>query len=94
MSRRDLVVAGADAVELRHTRRPQGVRVAVLPEDVKARDVKAGPLAFIPCSGVAELGVAVLAVERTPEGRIVAIVAAIGSAPSVLSPGDVLAVLP
>ena len=81
------------ALELRPATRPQAVRVAVLPEE-PGGPRRVGPLAFVPTSNAAMIGVHVLAVERTPKGSLVAVVATAGAYPAVLSPGDVLAVLP
>jgi hypothetical protein len=85
---RDIVVAEAGAVELKPHHRPRTIRVAILPDDKGVP--KTGPLAFLQSLQIAELGVAVLAMERTGPAGTVAAVASAGAYTVVLSPGDIL----
>lgn len=88
---RDVVVHGADPVELRPGQRPRVIRVAVLPDDKGLP--KSGPLGFVQGLQIAELGAHVLAVERS-DGGFVAAVCPAGSYPVVLTPGDILGSIP
>lgn len=76
---------GADAVQLSPGARPVSVAV-------DGPDGVPGAIAFVPSPSAARNGVHVLAIERASGTRVlVAIVAASGSRPAVISPGDILA---
>jgi len=76
---------GAEASQLTPGARPVSV-------PIDGPDGLPGAVAFVPSPSAARNGVLVLAVERASGTRVlVAIVAASGSRPAVISPGDVLA---
>jgi hypothetical protein len=93
VSGRELVAVLAEPLVLHPNARPTVVPAAIVPEVKGAKLPPLGPVVLAPSTGLALLGVAVLAAERTAHGFAVVLTSAGSYSPRV-SPGDVLGAIP
>jgi hypothetical protein len=93
MSGRELVAVLAEPLVLHPNARPAAVPAVIMPEAKGMKLPPVGPVVLAPSTGLALLGVAILAAERTPNGFLVVLASAGTYSPRV-SPGDVLGSLP
>jgi hypothetical protein len=92
MSGRELVAVLAEPLVLHPNARPSAVSAVLMPEAKGTKLPPVGPVLIAPATGLALLGVAVLAAERTPNGFLVVLASAGTFSPRV-SPGDVIGTL-